>query len=285
MNIKDDELIPKAKTSLYWALALAIVLSVAYFVWFWVIHRVPPSKDPSSWGTFGDFIGGVMNPIVALLALYWLTQSISIQKQELQDTRRVLESQSRANEVKRFEDTFFALLAEHNALLGQLKYVTNNKTGLDKVYRDIFQQSKKIDSARKTLQIEDKFVGHYFRLLYQILKFIALKCPETFCTLKDLRTHEQQTLPSDSEKFYSNILRSALDAKTSQLLAVNCCCSNQEDSYFAYRRLIERYAFLEHMPFVVYGHDPSELLLSACKYYDKSALGNNDYLSELRKLG
>jgi hypothetical protein len=49
---------------------------------------LPPSSE--SLGQFGDFVGGLLNPIVAYSAFYWLTQSVRLQKEELSETRAAL---------------------------------------------------------------------------------------------------------------------------------------------------------------------------------------------------
>lgn len=79
--------------------SLAIISVLAYALWFFVIQGVPISKNTSAWGEFGDFIGGLLNPVVAYFAFYWLTRSVILQKEELLETRIALEesalSQSR----------------------------------------------------------------------------------------------------------------------------------------------------------------------------------------------
>lgn len=274
-----DPLALKASRSLRYAIVLVISLIFVYVVWFGLWNHQPLSEDAGKWGAFGDFIGGLMNPIVALLALYWLTQSIAVQKQELKDTRTVLEAQAEANEVKRFEDTFFALLAEHNSLLSKAS------PDVRAILNKIFYKTDDLDAANETLKSHDDDVGHYFRVLYQVMKFIAIKCPGTTCTLPQLETDSPQGAPSEQEKFYSNILRSALDTKTSQLLAINCFCTDSKNSYFKYRRLVERYAFLEHMPFIGIGHNYSNILRSVYEKFEKGAFGNSDYVKELDLLG
>lgn len=268
-----------------YAMLLVFVLAASYCGWFWLVKDQVLSENTATWGSFGDYIGGIMNPVVALLALYWLTQSISIQKQELHDTRLVLEGQAKASELKRFEDTFFALLSEHNSLLSGLKEVPQNVMGFNQVHTRLFSRTNRIEEAKDSLEDRDNVVGHYFRLLFQILKFVAIKCPETTCTIAQLVSSEPQTKPSESEKFYTNILRAALDTRASQLLAINCYATSPDSSFYSYRRLIERYAFLEHMPFVVNGHDPHQALLQAYEIYDQSAFGRSDYVEHLKSLG
>ncbi|ELP1876852.1 TPA: hypothetical protein ACMDQE_003473 [Vibrio cholerae] len=61
-----------------------------YAVWFWIIKDQPLSADAAYWGTFGDFVGGILNPLIAFSAFYWLTISVLIQKTELEDTKKAL---------------------------------------------------------------------------------------------------------------------------------------------------------------------------------------------------
>ena len=53
-------------------------------------------------GAIGDFFGGVMNPIIALIALVWLVKGVSLQQIELAHTRKALEASEKhqANQVK-----------------------------------------------------------------------------------------------------------------------------------------------------------------------------------------
>lgn len=74
---------------------LGIALVTAYFVWF---RDQPSATDPDKWGTFGDYFGGIMNPIVAFAAFYWLTQSVKLQKEELAATRKELKGATRAQQ-------------------------------------------------------------------------------------------------------------------------------------------------------------------------------------------
>lgn len=76
-----------------WKLALTAMGAAAiggYFTYFGLVVGLPAAVRPDEWGTFGDFFGGLMNPIVAFAAFYWLTQSVKLQKQEQADTRHEL---------------------------------------------------------------------------------------------------------------------------------------------------------------------------------------------------
>jgi len=77
----------KLRASLLTTVTIAVIAVVSYIVWFGFLIGLPASHAPSTWGEFGDFVGGVMNPIVAACALYWLTMSVRLQKLELKAAR------------------------------------------------------------------------------------------------------------------------------------------------------------------------------------------------------
>lgn len=77
----------KLRASLLTTATIAVIAVVSYVGWFGILIDLPASHTPSTWGEFGDFVGGVMNPIVAACALYWLTMSVRLQKLELKAAR------------------------------------------------------------------------------------------------------------------------------------------------------------------------------------------------------
>lgn len=81
-----------------WIIVFALVLLISYFLYFHLYLGIPASKEAGSWAEFGDFFGGILNPLVAFAAFYWLTQSVKLQKIELAETRRELEASARAQE-------------------------------------------------------------------------------------------------------------------------------------------------------------------------------------------
>lgn len=87
------------------AFALPFILMAVYFGWFtgylgWFkYNHISFSTDSGDWGTFGDFIGGFLNPIFALIAFYWLTRSIQLQLHELKETRMAFQASSREQAI------------------------------------------------------------------------------------------------------------------------------------------------------------------------------------------
>ena len=82
-----------------WKLAITAIgaaLIGAYFVYFALMLDQPPADNADKWGAFGDFVGGLLNPIVAFAAFYWLTQSVKLQRRELSETREELRKTAEA---------------------------------------------------------------------------------------------------------------------------------------------------------------------------------------------
>lgn len=80
----------------YGLIGLGLILISAYLIYFGMVLGQMPAQDAEKWGQFGDFIGGLLNPIVAFAAFYWLTQSVKIQKLELYETKKALQDAAKA---------------------------------------------------------------------------------------------------------------------------------------------------------------------------------------------
>lgn len=71
-----------------WILLGVIVATVGAYIWRF--HAGILSAEADAWGQFGDYLGGVMNPLIAFGAFYWLATSVMLQKSELSDTKNAL---------------------------------------------------------------------------------------------------------------------------------------------------------------------------------------------------
>lgn len=249
----------------------------------------------STFGTLGDFVGGVLNPILTFITFIGLLITIVIQKKELALTRdelatssKALSLQAKTQEQQRFESTFFSLLDQHNKVLSELcmprSHWSSGGSDFDHVYSACFAPSiHTIGQAKLALKGKNEFVGHYFRILYQILKLVSRKHdldtaidPSACWMVSNIKITEQ-------EKFYSNLVRSFLSYEVTQLLAINCYADSMDDPYVNYRKLIERYSFLEHMPFSLFGAaDTQKVAHPALKqvreFYEPVAFGNSEFL-------
>lgn len=132
---------------------LFIILVVVLYLYLGD-KKLPESAQ--SWGTFGDFIGGILNPIFALFAFYWLTYSVRLQIKELKDTRIELQKAADAQVETAQHQENIAFLEEENVKTQQ-EILELQTTSLE----------KQIDSTRlQRRQIElQNFESLFFELL------------------------------------------------------------------------------------------------------------------------
>ncbi|HDT6088493.1 putative phage abortive infection protein [Raoultella ornithinolytica] len=151
-----------------------------------------------------------------------------------------------------FENTFNILLTQHNDALTKLK---ENRNYNEKV-SDIFNLPNDFDLSNLTKNMHnlDYFFGSYFRVLYHLLKHID-------------KNGGYHPFDHKGKKKYTSLVRSFLDNETTLLLAINCSHAKNNNQYYHYKCLIERYAFFEH------------LIVDKGKFYDyiKYSDGNLKY--------
>ncbi|MEJ7804855.1 MAG: hypothetical protein WKG03_02900 [Telluria sp.] len=76
---------------------LAVILFTAIGAYTYRFWGQPPG-GPDAWGQFGDYLGGLMNPLIAFGAFYWLATSVLLQKTELAETRAALVNSHKAQQ-------------------------------------------------------------------------------------------------------------------------------------------------------------------------------------------
>ncbi|OOE79801.1 hypothetical protein BZG72_13530 [Salinivibrio sp. PR6] len=290
-----EKLQKKIKWS-WWVAATSALLVIGFYFGRFVNSGASLSLDTTIWGGFGSYFGGILSPIVALFALYWLTQSVLIQKKELSETQETLRKtqlshyqQTKTQEKKRFEDTFFSLLDQFNAISREMGDVNNSLySHLTQMMNTEFCPSEETSgfaflaskgncieyrdfsfNFSKGGQVTLNDLSHYFRVIYHILKFV-----------ESAECSSEKVIYNG--KFYTNILRSFLGQKETVLLAFNCAVMEKSDPFYNYRRLIEKYEMLEHMTF-------NHRWIGLCMIYNKSAFGANEdaqgYYETMDELG
>ena len=96
------------------AIVLALITTGLYFSQF---NGAPLSTNPDRWGVFGDYLGGVLNPVFSFFALIALLYTIALQSEELRASREELaltrEELARSAEALRESKEIAAQQAEH----------------------------------------------------------------------------------------------------------------------------------------------------------------------------
>lgn len=233
---------------------------------------------------FGDFVGGILNPLLSFFGFCALLYTIHIQRKQINDDKEDRDKQQ-------FESTFFALLNVHNQILSEItkepipiKTDSADKKNLGETGAKIFDSvNKKWDKiTNKSILNKMIFEINYFydsdecehkeiqslEMAYNNLKEYALYQVNYFHALFSLLQFVSKLNSEDDEIFYANIIKSVLNDPVFRLLAIYAY-KNEE-----YKRLIERYSIFEMASFNKnIADDEFSAVSEAVEFYDKRAFG------------
>jgi hypothetical protein len=181
------------------AILIAVVIISLYFFkfsdWNFIKYNFENnwiellSNDKGEWGTFGDYVGGVLNPLFSLAALFAVLHTIQLQNKQISDTNKAIEMQQ-------FETNFFQMLDLFDNVKREMSIIitaetTNGETKItDKRYKgmecitrlsnrmftNFFRLQKDKVNIKRSYQefyeIYHNLLRHYFRALYSVIKFI-----------------------------------------------------------------------------------------------------------------
>ncbi len=245
----------------YWAWAfvfIGLILTISGII---IIFFVPSlTKNLTD---YGSFVGGAVSSFWSLAGLFFIYVAFLGQRQqlliqqleikfsqvELKSTRLELEGQKNQMieqnitlKQQRFENTFFQLLGIHANIVASMDLRSiNDKSLVVSEGRDCFNifykrlRGQIISPRTATVEVtingyntfyeaNQNNIGHYFRNLYHIMKFIENSSIE--------------------KKTYTNFVRAQLSSHELTFLFYNCL-SNHGNKKF--KPLIEKYALLKNM--------------------------------------
>lgn len=254
----DRALIPRYRCvpGIYIVIAIAVAFTIAVF-FFYVWHFSGGlSSNPDAWGQFGDYFGGVLNPIFGLGGFIALLFTLYHQREELEKTTKHFEAQTAIAQLQGFESTFFQLLGLYRQVVDDLKItapfeMTGNPNSpgelvgracLRGLHQELLerylmrvQRGDLMTTLREGVQevygefyeVYGHLVGHYFRTIYNIVKFI-----------------DRAEIDQEKKRTYSNLLRAQLSKYELGLLFYNCV-SNFGSKELA--PLVVKYNLLKHL--------------------------------------
>ena len=232
-------------------IAIVILLFTVILIWFtfphWMVHlfKISTDKDSQSLlGTFGDSFGA-LNTLFSGLAFSGIIISIYLQSKELSETRSEIKAQgtqfslqTKALNKQVFENTFFQMLSLHNEILKGISInhglEFSGRDAFDKLYGILKRQpnikhSELLQLNSAYMEIYYKYqneFGHYFRNLYNILKFV-------------------QNSEVEDKKLYTNLLRAQLSSNELIVLFYN---GLSEMGNKKLKPLLEEFNFLKNLP-------------------------------------
>ncbi len=264
---------------LNWILVVAILLFIGLLVIYYFNIFPLDATEKGKWGTFGDFIGGTLNPLFALFSLFAIIYTIKIQtkelelsREELEATRKELEGsriaqqeqseslilQNQATKLQIFENTFFQLNNIFSNARLNLNYELRRPFKESIVFSSagtisfFLEQLKKHNSYDIFNNKYEKYSGIYTGQIYQILKFV-----------NDSNIGNKQR--------YVNIFRAQFTKDELEFLFYHCLGAIGKRKF---KKLVEDYEFFEH---IILNDNIKKQLLE----YDKKAFGKNEKILKL----
>lgn len=255
--------------------------------------RVTGEADPKeghniaeSLGSFGDFFGGVVNPIVTFLAFFGLILTIVIQRIELRQSRHEFKKTASALTVQSIETTFFNLIDLHHKIVDDLsfnaKQIPRHGEYLNHIdYLGGITKVVGLGHVPPEFNLKTKVGRAVFAEVVMHITFHVSGPLETLERYKILQNKHNYVLGHyfrnlyqalklidqcpvddvpDAQKFkYASILRAQLSANELIALFFNCLDGVVDNGEF--KKLLILYRFLEHIPLEYKGG----------KYYDRGS--------------
>jgi len=263
----------KTSRRLFRLFQVAIYITILVFI----INLFSIGK--SSFGEWGDFFGGVLNPFLTFLTFMGLLITIILQQTELKESREefkrsadALFEQSKSLQKQNFENTFFNLIDLHYNIISQLiveiKDLKEEKIS-DKIREVILSSSLSIAGISLNTKKEMIFKGReVFEFLFNYISFDTNTPFEVIVRYKTIQNHhndilghyfrnlyqvlklidntDEQILSMEEKQKYSSILRAQLSTYELALLSINCLENIVDQGEF--KNLLIRYSMLEHLP-------------------------------------
>jgi hypothetical protein len=278
---------------LKWTAAAIVTLWVLSGV---AIYNWAPDGNYGTFGDMFGAINSLFSGLAfacLIFATLMQREELRLQRKELQLARQ--ESAATREEIRgqkeqaiaqnatlaqqTFDNTFFQLLRLHNDIINSIDLRDNNNNissqGRDcfKVFYERFKKrwgkSLPQDSGSTELQrINETYrnfyrdieadAGHYFRSLYNIIKFIDLSS-------------------TSDKRVYTNLVRAQLSSYELLLLFYNCLSNLGNQKFLP---LVERYALLKMLPFEHLLDATGQKSLYADSAYTGSTVANSQSLND-----
>ena len=92
----------------------ALVVTVMLTIYIIRMYEMQFAKTPNDFGTFGDYVGGVVGAFTGLLSIVFLYKTYQKQIE-------IFYEQKHQTELHQFEENFFRLLESFRSILPRLK--------------------------------------------------------------------------------------------------------------------------------------------------------------------
>jgi len=108
------------KWALFGAGAAILVATASYVAQFFFNLKYEISANTANWGEFGDYFGGILNPILSFLAMTLLIKSLRLQNEANTSLTQELKNNEKAEKIRTFGVLFFNVIDAQKSQLKEL---------------------------------------------------------------------------------------------------------------------------------------------------------------------
>lgn len=239
---------------------VACLLVMAVLLAYWLNFKGHPiSAEVDNWGVFGDYVGGLINPILGFFSFMALLITLDLQRKQLNkseeqlelnreelrltreelkkaadaqiDSAKVMDEQLKTQFLQQFDSLFFNLLGKLSQKLDELE---KNKV-LDDFCKLVQQPSmaNSLNNHRSQQQLLD--------LIFEILNILHTRFDDTNYFLEI----EKQNF----KKKYRNIILCLIPEKVLYLIVKSNFDGSHNSNDFRNKDLVEKFSLFEFMSF------------------------------------
>lgn len=225
------------------------------------IENEEKANPIGDWGTFGDFVGGTLNPIIGFISILLLFATWKLTRRTLEFTKEELKNNNQLLVSQQFDSWFFNLLESFQAI---------NKEYSEYVIKEDFYKKIFLDKESNWALSKNILLIQYFSSLSILLKIINSK-------LEFVKSKEEQ---DELKSFYVDIVLSQISVDIQQVIS---CYAFQDDDL---KITLEKSSFFKKIDFKYYvdrnsklfGNYNFELLSQLHRYDEKIFQGSKKYL-------
>ena len=222
-----------------------------YQTWLTAANDGEGMSRAEALGLSGDFLGGVLNPILSFFSFLAVLVTLRLQRSELNATMeelkkstlaaennvRLFTEQIAAQRLDAFENTFFSLLKLHNSTFETINehHEAEGDTPAGSILQRLMAQARSqdtLEAARAELMADHSEIDHFISILFEMLKFMDQKFP--------------QDAHSD-RMFYANILKAIINQDAFEAIAMYAATQAANHPFFEFKQLIEKYELLQEL--------------------------------------
>nr|MBP8206898.1 hypothetical protein [Acinetobacter sp.] len=103
------------------ALVAVLGVVISYVGYFYFGLEMDFSDSPQEWSGFGDYFGGLLNPLLSFVALVLLIKSLEAQRKANDCLTSQIDNSEQSEKLRRFENLFFGLIGSQREIYKDLK--------------------------------------------------------------------------------------------------------------------------------------------------------------------